>query len=275
MNADRRDALLIFVLLAVTYGYFAHSIHSSNVTSRLGLIFAVVEEGRLTIDSYYDRSNPPTFTIDKSLYDGHYYSDKSPGTAILGVVVYAPLHWVLLALGLDLTSRDLYDLVRYLITLLAVGLPSALAGALLFSVCGVLSQSRWQAYVVTMAITLGTMMLPFSTLLFGHALAAALLFAGFFMIFQLKAAPANQAAGYMFAIGLILAFAVMAEYSAAIVAVPLAASGSRPRCLEAFCRRRCTSPITGPVSALLFRPATRILRWRIARAWRAESVGPG
>ena len=176
--AYRRDALLIFLLLTFTYGYFLHSIHNANVNSRLGLIFAVVQEGSLNIDSFHDSTNPPTRTIDKSYHDGHYYSDKSLGAAILGVMVYLPLYWLMQVLNVDVTSKVAFDLVRYFITFFTVGLPSAFAGSLLYSLCYLLSQSRRRAYVVMLAIALGTMIFPFSTLLFGHSLAAALLFIG-------------------------------------------------------------------------------------------------
>jgi len=137
--------------------------------------------------------------------------------------VYLPLFWLMQILHVDVNFNVNFYLVRYLITFFAVGLPSAMAGGLLYSLCYLISQSRWRSYVVTLAIALGTMIFPFSTVLFGHSLAAALLFIGFFMIFQMKLAAPRYGVGYLIMIGLVLGFAFMAEYTAAVVVVLLTA----------------------------------------------------
>mgnify|MGYP006976791530 CR=1 FL=1 len=54
-----RDMLLVFVVLAFGYTYF-HQDPSWNGNTRLGLTFAMVREGRVTIDSYYARSGTKT-----------------------------------------------------------------------------------------------------------------------------------------------------------------------------------------------------------------------
>ena len=74
--------MLIPLALALSYGYFDGGGADGNQNSRLGLVYAVVDEGRLAIDSYHD--TPGTWTIDKSLHEGHYYSEKALGTAVLG-----------------------------------------------------------------------------------------------------------------------------------------------------------------------------------------------
>jgi len=47
----RKDALIIFFLLAFTFGYF-YQIGGWKWNSRFDLIFAIVREGRLTIDTF-------------------------------------------------------------------------------------------------------------------------------------------------------------------------------------------------------------------------------
>jgi hypothetical protein len=54
-----------------------------NIDSRLDLVHAIVDGHTVRIDRYHQN------TWDKAVYKGHYYSDKAPGTAILGVPVYA------------------------------------------------------------------------------------------------------------------------------------------------------------------------------------------
>jgi hypothetical protein len=210
-----KEALVVFVALFVTYGYFLQP-PGWNENSRLDLVFALVQEGRLTIDSFHDK--PGTDTGDKSFYNGHYYSDKAIGTAILGAIVYLPLYWI----GQVLKHPEGLLSTRYLITLGAVGLPSAFAGSLIYLVSEHISQSKFRAYVVTMAIALGSMSLPFSTVFFEHQLAASVLFIAFFIILRLKLDPQQCSNASTLLIGLILGFALITSYTTVIIVVPLA-----------------------------------------------------
>jgi hypothetical protein len=210
----KNDAALVFLLLALIFAYFYHD-SESNGNSRFGLIFAVVDQGRLRIDSYHNR--PETYTDDKAYYQGHYYSDKDIGTSLVGSIFYgsfAILEW-LLHFSLSV------ERVKYLLTFLTIGLPSALAGSLMYLLCRYISGSRLRAFVVTLAIILGTMALPFSVVFFGHQLAAALLFCAFFLIFQLRVRPDLKRPGYLFLIGLVLGLALITEYTTVLIVAPL------------------------------------------------------
>jgi hypothetical protein len=210
-----KNALLVFVLLAFMYGYFYQNAQA-NGNSRFGLIFAIIRERRLTIDSFYTVEG--LRTIDMAFYNHHYYSDKAIGTSVIGAILYAPMY-----LGIKLTGiqPDLQD-IKYLLTFLVIGLPSAFAGSLLFVFCETITGSRLRSYLTTLAIMLGTMILPFSAVFFGHVLAGALLFISFFLIFQLKLKPnlSNQPV-YLFLIGFLLGFAFLTEYPVAIIIFPL------------------------------------------------------
>ena len=207
------EALLVFVILALTYGYFYHD-PDWNGNSRLGLIFAVVREGRLSIDSYHNE--PGLRTGDKSFYNGHYYSDKAIGTSLLGVLVYLPIYHLA-----RLTDRNLpLKWIKYLLTLFVIGLPSAFAGSLMYTTGRALSASKTRAYIVTMALALGTMAFPFSTIFFGHQLAAALLFTAFFFIFRFRFTPVIRNSS-LFLIGLLLGFALITEYTIGVLGLLL------------------------------------------------------
>jgi len=210
-----KRALLVFVLLAFMYGYYYQD-PEANGNSRIGLIFAIVQEGRLTIDSYYNTEG--TRTIDIAFLNGHYYSDKAIGTSIIGALFYAPMYMFmkLTGHGLDLLH------IKYLLTIAVVGLPSAFAGSLVYVLCETISGSRLRAYLATLAVALGTMCLPFSAIFFGHQLAAALLFCSFFLIFQLKLKPdLRQKRGYLFLIGFLLGTAFLTEYTTPVIILPL------------------------------------------------------
>jgi hypothetical protein len=210
-----KRALLVFVLLAFIYGYYYHD-PLANGNSRLGLIFAIVQEGRLTIDSYYTTKGMKT--IDVAFVNGHYYSDKAIGTSIIGVLFYAPMY-----LFMKLTGHGL-DLMhlKYILNVLVIGIPSAFAGSLVYVLCEEISGSRLRAYLATLAVALGTMVLPFSAIFFGHQLAGALLFTSFFLIFNLKIKPDfRHKPAYLFLIGLLLGTAFMTEYTTAVIILPL------------------------------------------------------
>ena len=210
----KKDALLVFVLLALIYAYFYHD-PRANGNSRLGLIFALVQEGHLTIDSFHHRDG--TQTIDKSFYNGHYYSDKAIGTSVIGAIFYLPIYWLMQLFNHELELK----LIKYLLTLVAVGLPSAFTGSLMYVCCKSITPSKMKAYIATLVITLGTMYLPYSTVFFGHQLAASLLFCAFFMIYQLKLKPGPRETSQLFLIGLLLGLSMITEYTTAVIVVLL------------------------------------------------------
>jgi hypothetical protein len=79
----RRDVGLVFILSFLVFAYFMPQWADWNIDSRLDLVHAIVDGHTLQIDRYHYN------TWDKAVYRGHYYSDKAPGTALLGVPVYA------------------------------------------------------------------------------------------------------------------------------------------------------------------------------------------
>src|SRR5207302_8294294 len=80
---ERMSALCIFLLLLFCFTYFPPRWGDWNQSSRLDLVLAIVDDHSLTIDRYAEN------TGDYAYFEGHYYSDKAPGTALLGVPAYA------------------------------------------------------------------------------------------------------------------------------------------------------------------------------------------
>jgi 4-amino-4-deoxy-L-arabinose transferase-like glycosyltransferase len=219
MRRPRLPTLAVFAVLLLTYGYFIRTARDENSNSRLGLIFAVAREGRLTIDSFHQ--HPWLHTIDKAYHGGHYYSDKAPGTAVLGVLAYAPVYHAARALGSETDTWSAFSRTKYFLTVIVAGIPSALAGAMVFAFLFRITGDTWQSYLATIGIALGTMVLPFSTLLFGHTLAAACLLAAFLMAVGWRRSSQPAGARYFAALGFLLGFAILTEYTAALGAVPV------------------------------------------------------
>jgi hypothetical protein len=214
-----RVAALVFLALAVSYAYFYQE-PGANGNSRLALTMAIVKEGNLNIDSF-DTDSGGYKTVDLASYAGKYYTDKAIGSSVLGAVVYAPLYWGLRLVGIEIPIAT----EKHLLTFLLMGIPSAIAGALMYLVCEYLSQSRLRALIVTLAISLGTMCFPFSIIYFGHQLAAALLVSGFFLIFQIRTLPDGRMPGklHLFGLGLVLGLALLTDMTTALVVLPLMA----------------------------------------------------
>src|SRR5258708_7418524 len=87
-------ALLIGIVTFVSYAYFYQG-GGWNQNSRFDLVRAILERGTLRIDAY--REN----TEDKTVANGHFYSDKAPGLVLLAVPAAAASRPVLRVAGVD------------------------------------------------------------------------------------------------------------------------------------------------------------------------------
>ena len=209
----RRDALAIFILLAITFAYFYQDA-GWNGNSRFGLIFSSVEEGKLSIDDYFKTQG--TTTGDLSFANGHYYSDKAIGPAVIGAILYTPLHWFQQTVH-QLNQKN----IKMILTFLVIGIPSAVCGSLMYILCLYLSGNRFRSYLVTLTIALGTLFLPYSVIFFSHQLTSSLLFSAFVMVFFIKEGSQPRKGGYLFLIGLLLGWAVISEFPAALIVLML------------------------------------------------------
>jgi len=202
----RWRALLIFSVIFFSYAYFYEGA-GWNQNSRLDLVRAIVEQGTLRIDAYHQN------TGDKAFANGHYYSDKAPGLALLAVPVAEATRAILPALNIDPASpRGLIDLA-YSLNLFAVALPMAAACACLFWIAMSLGGSVNGAAFAASALGLATPIWAYSTLFWGHALAAACLVFAFACALELRrhaGSPSDVFWGL--ALGVTAGWATVTEY---------------------------------------------------------------
>lgn len=209
-----KNVWIVFFLLALVYAYFYHE-PEYNGNSRLGLTAAIVQEGRLTIDSFHEGSG--FATGDKSEYNGHYYTDKAIGSSLLAVPPYAVIYW-----GARLFGHTIGPwLMAHLLTIIVIGLPSAFAGSIIYLFCEHISGSPLRAGVVTASVALGSMAFPFSLVFFSHQLAAALLWTSFYLIFRLRFQDDPPGSGYALLCGFLLGLSLITEYTTALIVLPL------------------------------------------------------
>ena len=73
-------SLRVFILSFIVFAYFMPQWADWNIDSQIDLVHALVDEHTVRIDTY--NAN----TWDKAFFKNHFYSDKAPGTAVLGAV---------------------------------------------------------------------------------------------------------------------------------------------------------------------------------------------
>ncbi len=141
--------------------------HCPTPLSRLDLLHALAH-GRVQIDAY--RSNTP----DVAEYEGHYYSDKAPGTVALAWPAFAASAAALRAsrTGLDSKAGWLYS--SWAATIGSNTIEAALGMALLLVWLSKHAGAR-AALMATLAVYLGAAPLPYATMMFSHALVVGLI----------------------------------------------------------------------------------------------------
>ena len=147
-------------------------------------------------------------TGDVAVYHGHRYSDKAPGFAFASL----PPFLVLDAAGMRTTGDPAN--IEWALGLVSVVLPTLLV---LLSVAWVVERLEPGLGAVTaVALGLGTLLLPFASMFFSHALAAALGFGAFALLLLKRGAAAAAAAGVL------AGLAFTTEYPTAVAAATLA-----------------------------------------------------
>ncbi len=210
MSFHKINLFIVFLITLAFYGYFIKPL-DGNISSRLGLVKAIVEEKRFTIDTYHEGVLE---TIDKAYVNGHYYSDKAPGASLLGALVYLPIYGLI---GQSLST----ELFIMLVTALAISIPSAILAPLFYSLALRIVKEKWIALVIALCISLGTPIFAYGGAFYGHSLAAVLAFSIFFLWMEVRQFNAQITSNRLFLSGLLIGFMVLTEYPTLIIAIIL------------------------------------------------------
>jgi hypothetical protein len=208
----RRLALAAILLVGLASATMIQSF-SWNQTSHYDLI-RTLYDGKTTIDQYQEN------TGDKAYYKGHWYSARAPGLALFSLPFYDALNFV----GAE-SWTDAHvappdhpgDEMIYLIGLWGNVLPGL---ALLLLVWRVVERYEPGYGAATAVILgLGTMVLPFSQLLFSHMFTTFLCFAAFWlMLIEREGPPSAMLLGLA---GVAMGYAFSSEYPTFFAALVL------------------------------------------------------
>src|SRR5436190_15152975 len=195
-----RSGLLVFLALFVPYSYFNHS-DGWNQGVRLAELHAVVLKGTIRIDDYI------SYTGDRALIDGHYYSEKAPAMVLAALPSFTVTTAIQKLLGFDPDAAPATRWSEWIATALSVGLLAAIGGVafhdLLVNRFGALT-----AVIGTFAVFLGSVTLPYATSLFAHAGTIGLIAIALWGALSLGASRRDVIAG------IAAGFAVASEYPA-------------------------------------------------------------
>jgi len=197
----------------------------------MDLTLAIVEQGRFAIDDYYEN------TGDYAVYGDHIYTDKAPGTSFLGVPAYAAFRRLARVPAVEALLRKLsateamkatlreggsglleekvrFAAALYFVTFFVVSLPSALMGALLYRFLGRILKGGFQRALLVLGYGLATIVFPYSTVLYGHQVAAMLLFTAFYLAYRVRLGELSV--NYLWGIGALLGLTVLIEFPALV-----------------------------------------------------------
>jgi hypothetical protein len=227
---DRACAVRLFFIFLLCCAYFVPRWGTSDwvASSRMALTYALVDHRSVSITPYH------TSTEDKAFYQGRYFAPGSPGPSLLGLPVYlvfrAAAHTPALDAwfesgpftpGMPFSQRYEKWAAAWVI-FWAVSVPAALLGAGLYLFLRRLRLAREAALLGSVFYALFSLAFPYSKAFFQHQPAAAALFFAFYLLVMERRdsgrAPVWLAAGAM------LGFAVISDYLAVLLLLPLLAA---------------------------------------------------
>jgi hypothetical protein len=218
--SDREIVIWLFCSLLLTYAYFIPSPHvrNPNSISRIGLTLSLARTGSLDIDAV---AAP---FVDKAFANGHYYSDKAPGTSFVALVPIAPFVWIMKAFDIPLISYSgrrlslLCAIVIYIATVFTSSLFTAVAAVMIYVLARHWHASRGAALFAALSFGVATPAAGQATLFFDHALAGSCLWIGFSTVVLILETekPRHNETAFAFLSGVLLAWAVVTEFTAAL-----------------------------------------------------------
>jgi hypothetical protein len=215
---SKREWLLVFLI------FFSRALFEQepgwDQNARLAAAFAFVEpgtphSGTFQIDQLYPyRSGHRLSTGDWSEYQGHYYSNKAPGSSFLAVIPYFLLYRTETLLGLDpVQDRGVFIFNVFFLRLLILALFTSLTVIYLVRKLPELGLpcSRYP-FTVAVVYAFGILTFPYESSYWGHTAAANFVLLGTLQLFSRKRESSLWS-------GVFLGAAALTEYTAIVTLV--------------------------------------------------------
>jgi hypothetical protein len=171
-----RPEAALFVLVLGSYSYF-YQAGGWNQNSRFDLTRAIVEQRTSVLDSYADNTGdlscrgPLGRCVQAKAEAGeHYYCDKATGASWLAIPAYTAAYAMF---GADRPSQRYLAMSAWWVTVVAVGVPSAIAVVMLYRMLEAFTGARPVRLMLALAYGLATLAFPYSTLFDGHQVTTA------------------------------------------------------------------------------------------------------
>lgn len=203
-RAHRVDVALVVLVLAVAAPMVQEL--KTQQASRMALTAALWDDRSIRIDDY-------PVGVDRAERGGHVYSDKAPGQPVFAIPAYAAYR----ALGGEPATvlRPEGNLGLWAASVWSSALP---IGGLLLVIRRAARRVDPATGLAVAVVTFGsTLLLPFASVLFGHALAAALAVTGWYLV--ARPSPSDRA---LLGAGALLGAAVLTEYTLGLAVVAVA-----------------------------------------------------
>jgi hypothetical protein len=215
--SDREIVIWLFCSLWLTYAYFVPSPHigNPNIMSRIGLTLSLAETGSLDIDAF---ARPQ---VDKAFANGHYYSDKPPGTSFVALMPVVPFVWIMKAFGTPVVPYSgrhlslLAAIAIYIAIVFTSSLFTAAVAVMLYLLARHWHATRGAALFAALSFGVATPAAGQATLFFGHALSGGCLWIGFatvVLIIETEKPRHNETALALLS-GVLLTWAVVTEFT--------------------------------------------------------------
>lgn len=204
--------LTLFVVLALSYSWMSPEISAPNERSRVYLTLSVLESGDIAVDDQVEAYGKP---FDIAERDGHFYSDKAPGSSIIAVPFFA----VYQALGGSPSIEKMVNFARTFIMVPLAVVSFLLLRALLIG----LGVPPPRATAIGVAFAVGTSFLHYGAAFFGHAMVTcASLLAAFAIFKSLEVEEPRRKIAWQVLVGFAGGLAFSIEYQAALICFGIA-----------------------------------------------------
>lgn len=211
IRSPTRAAWALGIVLLASYAYF-YQAGGWNQNSRFALVRAILEHRRLTIDEYQ------LHTRDRALWQGHFYTDKPPGTSLMVLVPVQAARMISRAVGVEPGSFPGIAWTSYVAAVASAGLFTVLASLLVFRLSIRWGFSTAAALFAATAYGVAGPAWSYATLFMSHGVTAGCLMLAFYGAVRLGDVDARRHALAAAAVGFGCGWAVVSEFQAAIPA---------------------------------------------------------